>query len=269
MRHALAAAITVTVGIAAASTGTAYAGDEQRDLERIARSGEALSKSRSAKFRGTTTSHLDGGADAKVSFNGRFDFANRAGEYSVAAESIGLQGDGKVRTLVVGGIVFLSIDVVEGTEIPGKKWLRLDPAVFGGEGQIGQSDPNGGLDALRGVTGEVENRGSEDVRGTRTMHYRVTIDPAKAVADAPEELRDAVRGAVRPLGSETIPADVWLDAKGRLRKVRLRVGSGSLASPEGSVAFEYYDLGAKVRVVAPPADEVIDFSEVLGGTPSS
>jgi hypothetical protein len=225
-----------------------------------------LAKSRSAKFRGTTTSGLEG-EDAKVTFDGRFNFANRAGEYSVDATAIGLQSSGKVRTLLVGGIVFLSLDAIEGSaEIEGKKWLRLDPAVFGGEGQIGQTDPNGGLDALRGVTGAVENRGTEDVRGTRTTHYRVKIDPAQAVTNAPEELREAVRGAVRPLGSETIPADVWLDDRGRLRRVRLRVGSGSLASPKGSVAFEYYGLGAKVSVVAPPAGEVIDFSEVLGGS---
>lgn len=85
----------------------------------------------------------------------------------------------------------------------------------------------------------VENRGTEDVRGTRTTHYRVKIDPAQAAANAPEELREAVRSSVRPLGSDTVPDDVWLDGRGRLRKIRLSVGSGSLASPKGSVGFEY------------------------------
>jgi hypothetical protein len=259
----VAAAVTV------ASAAVAGAGDGDEAIERIARSGEALAKSRSAKFRGTTTTDRKG-ADARVTFDGRFDFANRAGEYSVDATAIGLQGNGKVRTLLVGGIVFLSLDALEGTTaIEGKKWLRLDPSIFGGEGQIGQSDPNGGLDALRGVTGAVENRGTQDVRGVRTTHYRVKIDPGQAVTNAPEELREAVRSAVRPLGSDRVPADVWLDSRDRLRKVRLRVGSGSLTSPKGSVGFEYYGLGANVSVAAPPAGEVVDFSEILAGTTES
>jgi hypothetical protein len=166
--------------------------------------------------------------------------------------------------------VFLSLDALEGTTaIEGKKWLRLDPSVFGVEGQIGQSDPNGGLDALRGVTGTVENRGTEDVRGVPTTHYRVKIDPARAVTNAPEDLREVVRRTVRPFGSDGVPADVWLDRRDRLRKIRLSVGSGSLASPKGSVGFEYYGLGAKVSVAAPPPDDVVDFSEILGGTTES
>jgi hypothetical protein len=41
---------------------------------------------------------------------------------------------------------------------------------------------------------------------------------------------------------KNVPADVWIDGRGRLRKVRLRLGSGSAASPRGSVAFEHFDL---------------------------
>lgn len=264
---AVALLAVTPVGIADAGTGDA-------DVERIATAADELAKSGSAKFRGTTTTDRDG-EDAKVTFDGRFDFPRRAGEYSVDATALGLEGSGKVRALLVDGIVYLSLDALEGAtsaDLEGKKWLKLDPALFGGEGQIGQSDPNGGLDAIRGVTGGVERVGTDKVRGARTTHYRVKIDPAQAVANAPDEVREQARSAVRPLGSEIIPADVWIDTRGRLRKLRLRVGSGSAASPKGSVAFEYFDLGAKVRVEAPPAAEVVDFGELLGGgstTPST
>src|SRR5215210_460617 len=110
----------ILTGVAAR---TAYAGDQNRDRERVARSGEALAKSRSAKFRGTSTAELKGGVDAKVTFDGRFDFANRAGEYSLDAGAIGLQGNGKVRALLVGGVVFVKLDALGSSiEIPGKKW---------------------------------------------------------------------------------------------------------------------------------------------------
>ena len=37
---------------------------------------------------------------------------------------------------------------------------------------------------------------------------------------------------------------------GRLRKVRLRLGSGSAASPRGSVAFEHFDLALQAGAYA-------------------
>jgi hypothetical protein len=254
--------------IAVIPAGATGADDTDKDLERIATSADELAKSGSAKFRGTSTAD-GGGANSEVTFDGSFAFAQRAGEYSVDPAAIGLQGSGTLRTLLVGGVLYLSLDALEGGDAPdlaGKKWLKLDPASFGGEGLIGQSDPNGSLDAVRGVTGRVETVGTETIRGTRTTRYRTRINPARAVANAPDELREKVRGAVRPLGSRAVPADVWIDGRGRLRKVRLRLGSGSLASPRGSLAFEYFDLGAQVSVEAPPASEVVDFAELLGGS---
>jgi hypothetical protein len=256
-----------------ATTGAAGAVGSEGDLARITKSGDELAKAGGAKFRGTTKA--DGGGDnSKVTFDGSFDFKNRAGEYSVDAAAIGLQGSGKVRTLVVGGILYLSLDTLEGgdpsstPDLAGKKWLKLDPQMFGGGGEIGQSDPNGSLDALRGAKGDVKRVGSEKVRGTRTTRYRVAIDAEQAVNSAPEEQRDEVRNSIGALGSATIPADVWVDGKGRLRKILLRVAASSTKT-KGSVAFEYFDLGARVNVEAPPASEVVDFQELLGGSPTT
>jgi len=243
------------------------------DANRISKSGDELAKAGGAKFRGTTGSG-SGANGGTVTFDGSLDFKTRAGEYSVDAAAIGLQGTGKVHTVVAGGVLYLSLDALQGVDpssspdLAGKKWLKLDPKVFGGGGQIGQSDPNGSLDALRGVKGGVKRVGSEKVRGTRTTRYRVSIDADQAVNNAPEDQRDEVRNTVGALGSKTIPADVWVDAKGRLRKVRLHVAASSTTT-KGSVSFEYFDLGTQVNVEAPPANEVVDFQDLLGGTPST
>jgi len=246
-----------------ASSGIAGAGGS--DQARVASSGEALAKSGSAKFRGTTASAAGGG---KVTFDGSVDFDNRAAEYSVDVASIGLQGRGKVKVLLVGGVMYLSLDALEGGDpssnpaLAGKKWLKLDPQVFGGGGEIGQSDPKSAVGALRGAT-NVKRVGNEEVRGTRTTRYRVTIDAQQAVDNAPEDQLDEVRNSVMALGSDSTPADVWIDAKGRLRKIRLHVAA-SPSTAKGTVAFEYFDLGAGVHVEEPPADEAIDFLDVLG-----
>jgi hypothetical protein len=268
-----AALVAVTAFVILPSAGAAGAVDSEGDLARITKSGDELAKAGGAKFRGTTTA--DGGGDnSRVTFDGSFDFKTHAGEYSVDAAAIGLQGSGKVRTLVVGGILYLSLDALEGgdpsstPDLAGKKWLKLDPQMFGGGGEIGQSDPNGSLDALRGAKGDVKRVGTEKVRGTRTTHYRVAIDAEQAVNSAPAEQRDEVRSSIGALGSRTIPADVWVDGKGRLRKVRLRVAASS-SNTKGSVAFEYFDLGARVNVEAPPASEVVDFEQLLGGSPTT
>ena len=268
-----AALVVATAFVILAFAAAAGAVGSEGDLALITKSGDELAKAGGAKFRGTTTA--DGGGDnSKVTFDGSFDFKNRAGEYSVDAASIGLQGRGKVRTLVAGGVLYLSLDTLEGgdpsstPDLAGKKWLKLDPQVFGGEGQIGQSDPNGSLDALRGAKGDVKRVGSEKVRGTSTTRYRVAIDAEQAVNSAPEERRAEVRNSIGALGSRTVPADVWVDGKGRLRKVRLRVAASS-SNTKGSVSFEYFDLGARVNVEAPPANEVVDFEELLGGSPTT
>jgi hypothetical protein len=269
----VAALVVATACAILPSAGAAGAVGSESDLARITKSGDELAKAGGAKFRGTTTA--DGGGDnSKVTFDGSFDFKNRVGEYSVDAASIGLQGSGKVRTLVTGGVLYLSLDTLEGgdpssnPDLAGKKWLKLDPQVFGGQGQVGQSDPSGGLDAVRGAKGDVKRVGSEKVRGTSTTRYRVTIDAEQAVNSAPEEQRAEARNSIGSLGSRTIPADVWVDGKGRLRKVRLRVAASS-SNTKGSIAFEYFALGARVNVEAPPASEVVDFQELLGGSPTT
>ena len=266
----LAALVAATVFLMPASPVVAGVRRAANDASRVSKSGDELAKAGSAKFRGTTSS-AGAGNGGTVTFDGSLDFKSRTGEYSVDAAAIGLQGTGKVRTIVAGGVLYLSLDALAGADpssspdLAGKKWLKLDPKVFGGGGQIGQSDPNGSLDALRGAKGSAKRVGSENVRGTRTTRYRVTIDADQAVNRAPEARRDEVRNSVGALGSKTIPADVWIDSKGRLRKVRLRVVASSTTS-KGSVSFEYFDLGAQVNVDAPPANEVVDFQDLLGGS---
>jgi len=269
----LATVVVATAFVILASSLAAGARPAADDASRISKSGDELAKAGGAKFRGTTSSG-SGANGGTVTFDGSLDFKTRAGEYSVDAAAIGLQGTGKVHTVVAGGVLYLSLDALQGVDpssspdLSGKKWLKLDPKVFGGGGQIGQSDPNGSLDALRGVKGGVKRVGSEKVRGTRTTRYRVSIDADQAVNNAPEDQRDEVRNTVGALGSKTIPADVWVDAKGRLRKVRLHVAASSTTT-KGSVSFEYFDLGTQVNVAAPPANEVVDFQDLLGGNPST
>jgi hypothetical protein len=258
--------VVATACVTLASAGAAGAGSDD-DLERIRQSGDELAKAGSASFRGRSTQD-GGGPGSRVTFDGAFDFGERAGEYSARLSAFGVPSDEKVRGLLVDGAIYLGIDALrdqpgfEATPV-GVEWLKLDAAILGAS-EIAQRDPSVSIDALRGATGKVKRVGSERVRGARTTRYRVTLDVQQAVNSAPEDQRARVQASVGKLGSDTLPADVWIDGKGRLRKLQLRLAGGA-ASNRGSVAFEFSDLGAPFTATRPPPSTVLDFGEILGG----
>jgi hypothetical protein len=264
---ALVVLAVATSVLTTAFAGIAAAGDSGSDLQRVQRSGDELAKSGSAKFRGRST--LDtGGAGSKVAFDGRFDFGQRTGEYSTSLSAFGAPGKGKVRGLLLDGAVLLGLSALrsqpEFESIPeGKDWLKIDPDAVG-TSEVVQRDPSSSLDALRGATGRVTRVGSETIRGVNTTHYRVSLDLAQAISNAPEAQRDRVETSVIALGTRNIPADVWIDAKGRVRKLHLRLKGGTVVTP-GSVEFEFFDLGTPVAVTQPDPNSVVDLGQIVGG----
>ena len=253
--------------LATVFAGAAAAGDHGSDLERIQKSGDELTTAGSAKFQGRSTQDA-GGKGSKVAFDGSFDFGQRVGEYSTSLSAFGVPGNDKVRGLLLGGTVLLGLSALrnqpEFESIPdGKDWLKIDPDAVG-TSQVVQRDPSSSLDALRGATGKVTRVGSEKIRGVNTTHYRVSIDLAKAISNAPEAQRDRVETSVIALGTRNIPADVWIDGKGRVRKLRLRLKGGTVVTP-GSVEFEFFDLGTRVAVTQPDPDSIVDLGQIVGG----
>ena len=84
-------------------------------------------------------------------------------------------------------------------------WLSMSAEDLGADaGGLGlgatTSDPTKILESLRGVTGEPEVVGQEDVHGVDTTHYRATMSLAEALADVPESQRAEVEAALEQLG---------------------------------------------------------------------
>ncbi len=130
---------------------------------------------------------------------------------------------------------------------------RVRPGRGRSAGGLGDANPGGTLDALRGA-GDVEKVGTDTLRGVETTHYRATIDPQKALDKTPADLRDKVQQGLDQLGG-SIPVDVWIDGDGQTRKITMDIDAKT-----GTVAttMEYYDFGTEVDVSAPPADDVFD-----------
>lgn len=131
---------------------------------------------------------------------------------------------------------------------------------------LGSSDPCDLLEVLRGV-GEVSEAGREPLDGVTTTHYRVVVDPARAVERAPAEARDDLEAAVTALEGLEPEVDVWIGEDGVVRRVVYTFGEGS-ASPMGSgtLTFDLFGVGAPVEIAVPPADQVTELdAAALGG----
>lgn len=153
-------------------------------------------------------------------------------------------------------------------------WLSATPdeleAAGGSLGVAGASgDPSQLLDTLRGVAGEVEEVGAEEVRGVATTRYRATVDLGQALDQAPEAQREELQAMLDELGGDvaSIPVDVWVDADGLAR--RLVMDFGDLAAQtmgvDGSatLTLELFDYGEDVTIEIPDPSEVTPIGGLL------
>jgi hypothetical protein len=159
---------------------------------------------------------------------------------------------GQVNFVSTGQVVYAEVPATFRSFTGGKPWAKLatgnlgaiENQFLGGAGVNQPFDPTNILAYLKAVSGNVIVVGPDTVRGTATTHYRATIDLSR----------------VAPGQQGTVPADVWIDGQGRLRKLTM-----SMAAPMAATAtFELSDFGTHVDATPPPAGQVADASSILG-----
>lgn len=149
-------------------------------------------------------------------------------------------------------------------------WLSMSPEDMGlAEGMLptggASSNPAQMLETLRGVSNDFEDLGESEVRGEAVHGYRVTIDLDKAMAEVPEEHRDAFEQQVSELPVDALPMDVYLDADGLARRIEMDMGElMGQSGGAGHMTIDFFDYGADVAVEVPAAADVTPFSEVMG-----
>jgi hypothetical protein len=239
----------------------------------IASSAETTASAKTARMSGEITVTL-GGETTSLPLDGALDFGSGAFEFGYDVSKLGIPGagDAKIQARMVDGVMYVNLGDLSGDSgrslssvTGGKSWMKLDLGAFGqgstgAGGGLGDANPGGTLDALRGA-GDVQRVGTETLRGVETTHYTATIDPQKALDKTPAELRDKVQKGLDGLGAP-VPVDVWIDGDGQTRKIAMDVDTASGAV---STKIEYYDFGTAVDVSAPPADDVFDLQDLFGG----
>lgn len=151
------------------------------------------------------------------------------------------------------------------------RWVSVDAATLSRLAQMAAGDlgahatgsPVDALAYLRAVSGDVQVAGPEEVRGEPTTRYRTSIEVQKVAAQLPPQLQAHGAHTAGQVG-RTIPADLWLDAEGRLRKLVLSAEEAP-GRPATTLTVVLWDFGAPLDAIPPPADQVVDVGGLLGG----
>jgi hypothetical protein len=209
------------------------------------------------------------------SMTGEGIFAKRQGHLTLDLGGLGGAGSvlpgGNVEVVFDQLVYYMKLPADSAIPLPpGKQWFKLDlQKLAQTKGlnldqltQLNQSDPSQALDFLQGASGDFHEVGSEDVRGEPTTHYAGTIDLAKVAADAPPDVAEQYRKLAQLSPSKSVPMDVWVGQDGLVRRLRFEQtlpGHSSMTMNE-----ELYDFGVSADVSPPPADQVIDLTDLIG-----
>ena len=248
---------------------------ERASSSPVALAAAATREEGSARF--SMTVEISGGPTAGT-ITGEGAFAGRRGNVTLDLSDVGAGGafvDGKMEAIFDGLVLYMKFPSEIAQALPGgKAWIRLDLAALGKEqgldfeqlAQATQGDPSQSLDYLLAAGDDFERVGAEDVRGVETPRYRGTIDLEKVVEQAPAGTREAYRRLVGLSGTSTIPAEAWIDGEGRVRRMRYEQPLPGQKDALTTTTVELYDFGAEVDAEPPPAEEILDLQDLIGGT---
>lgn len=220
----------------------------------------------------TTASTEIAGQAVEMRGTGEFDGESRQGHMSLTTSVAGQDLD--MEMISVFPAVYLRYPPGLLPGLPADKpWIKLDVEKLGQQVgldlnqlmQVGQTDPSQGLQFLRGVS-DVKAVGEEEVRGVSTTHYTGTVD-LRTLSEQNPALEDTIERLIQQTGISEIPVEVWVDEDNFVRRMNQTmegVTAGPGTTMDLTTTTELYDFGTEVEIEEPPADDVIDFDDVLG-----
>jgi hypothetical protein len=248
-------------------------------LDPIARAAEISSQEPGAHI--VMTMQLSGaslpGGGYAITANGWFDNKDHNGEMTMDMSQVpgisALPGNGQMQMVLLYPTVYMNMPFLAGKLPEGKTWMKLDITKLAqAEGvnissfsSMEQSDPTQYLSYLRASAGSVVKLGQQTVDGVSTTHYSATLQLSRILEHLSGATQAAVKSMIEKLGSSaTIPAEVWIDAQGRVRRMQLLVSDlPGAAGASMSITADFTSYGPAPAIVAPPASEVFDASSLV------
>jgi hypothetical protein len=259
---------------AGGGSGTNGGNGSAIDLAPVAEIQAALTKAandKTVKVHGTISSPQG---------SGTMDAQEQFGDNVQMSMDMGIAGM-QISEVLIGDTVYMKIPALS-SELGGKPWAKIDLGSIGSIGASLQSlvdsakntDPAAQLQPLL-ASGDVKKVGTQTVDGVQATHYAGTVDPATAFdsSQAAKNLTPAqisqLKSMLSTAGVTTEKIDVWVASDGL--PVEETISMDTKAGAE-KVDLHMSGWGQPVSIAAPPADQVADFSSILGGalsTPSS
>jgi hypothetical protein len=206
-----------------------------------------------------------------ISFGGRGreDLAARKAAMSFDLSNLpGLGSGGTMDIVFDNDVMYMRLPTLTKTLPSGKEWVKADTSKLGGASHSSNfdlfsgADPAKALDQLR-AAGDVKKVGEDTVQGETMTHYRVVIDAANAKNLTPAQRKQVEKALAGTSGS--VPADVWVDDAGLLRRMQIDFAFGpALQNAHMSMTMDYSDFDSPVTVETPPPDTVVDLGAVTG-----
>lgn len=252
------------------------AGGDTLALDPVAQAASTTVKTTSSRFEFHAS--VNAGSAASFSFegNGIFDGKNKSGWMNMhfaMPPAVQLQlgsADPSMEMIFDGshGLVMYMRSPLFDKIVPTGKWVKMDleklakkeGVDLGAIMNANQADPSQSLHMLM-ASSDARVTGSERIRGVQTTHYAFNIDLEKLAHDnkAFKQLKEAT-------GSAFAPAEAWIDARGRVRRLAVTMSLGAqLGTPVTMTMTEdLYDFGVQTNITRPADDLVVDLSSLSG-----
>jgi hypothetical protein len=252
----------------------------------IAQAADATVDAGSYRMAMVTDMTMEGAGDGPLTMSaeGEFDPDERLGHMTMDMSELAQgQAAGPLEAEVIfdGLVFYMKMPFLQQTQPGLKEWIRFDLQALGEEAgldldqlmQLGsQSDPSQTLAYLRAASDDIQEVGSEEVRGVETTHYRMTVDLSRVAETAPSDQREALQAQIDELieksGIQEVPTEVWIDEDGLVRRQRVTYENMAFAPGahgDMTITMELFDFGVDVEVEPPPAGQVVDLQELLEG----
>jgi hypothetical protein len=253
-------------------------GGDTVSFDPVASAATRTAASESSRVAFTATMNVGGTGEMAVSGSGVFDGRSRSGALNMRfllpqGAQAQLAGVDPTLQMIVDGrsglVVYMRSPLF--ARVAGGRWIKLDMAKLAKKQGVdlsallsaGQADPSQTLQLLR-ASADAHPVGYERVRGVLTTHYKLDVDLAR-LAKGNTSMRRLVDAVRQVAGTTSYPAEAWIDAAGRVRRMKIDMSLGSPAAGAVTMSMteDLYAFGTKV-VVRPPADgQVLDASSLV------
>ena len=189
------------------------------------------------------------------------------GGEEIPAEFADVFGEMEIRT--IGDTAYLRFGMFAMLGVQ-TEWVSLPATDAGSTAASFGANPVNPADIMStfgpGVS-DPQNLGRETIRGVETTHFAVLVDIDEVMEQADAAALEDLEGISTDFPSGQMPVNFWVGDDGNIYRFSLEF-DGTL-NPDSefesmTMIWEMFDYGANIEIVAPPADQVTDGSNLVG-----